>query len=46
MKSFLIDLAGAIFDNLKLVYHFLAGLVVVSAVLYSIVWALDCITGN
>lgn len=46
MRSFIDDLAGAIFDILKLFCYFLAGVVIVSGAMYGIVWLLNLITGN
>lgn len=46
MRSFTDDLAGAIFDILKLVCYYLAGVLIVSVVLYALVAILNLITGN
>lgn len=46
MKSFIDDLAGAIFDILKLFCYFLAGGVIVSGAMYAIVGIANFITGN
>ncbi|MBZ5201871.1 hypothetical protein HU147_11635 [Planomicrobium chinense] len=44
MIKFMDDLVGAVIDNLKLIGYFLAGGLVVSAVLYAIAGALNLFT--
>ncbi|MDN7240684.1 hypothetical protein QWY14_02730 [Planococcus sp. N028] len=44
MKAFMNDLIGAIFDVLKLVCYFLAGVAIVSIVMYAVKLLLDLIS--
>lgn len=46
MKSFMIDLAGAVFDNLTMVYHFSVGFVIVSEILFGVVDFLNFLSGS
>lgn len=46
MKSFMIDLAGAVFDNLTLVYYFSVGFVLVSEILFGVVDFLNFLSGS
>ena len=43
MKSFVLDLFGAVSDNLKLVCYFFAGVLIVTVVMYLIKWAIEWI---
>ena len=42
--KFMDDFVGAVIDNLKLIGYFLAGVLVVSAILYAFTGALNIIT--
>lgn len=43
MKSFVVDLVGAISDNVKLICYFFAGVVIVTIVMHIIKWAIEWI---